>query len=80
MLGILFPSSSTEDSVRKANNSSKEASGGVCNGLWLGQLAFLADVCDIKFSTVHSHIKHIYEKLHVNSAPEVVKALEMRLV
>lgn len=41
----------------------------------------IADACDIKFSTVHSHIKNIYEKLHVNSAPEaVVKALEMRLV
>jgi DNA-binding NarL/FixJ family response regulator len=41
----------------------------------------IADACDIGFSTVHSHIKNIYEKLHVNSAPEaVVKALEMRLV
>lgn len=41
----------------------------------------IADACDIKFSTVHSHIKNIYEKLHVNSAPEaVVKALEWRLV
>lgn len=41
----------------------------------------IADACDISFSTVHSHIKNIYEKLHVNSAPEaVVKALEMRLV
>ncbi|RYU93786.1 response regulator transcription factor [Emticicia agri] len=41
----------------------------------------IADACHIGFSTVHSHIKNIYEKLHVNSAPEaVVKALEMRLV
>ncbi|MBA4848777.1 response regulator transcription factor [Emticicia sp. BO119] len=41
----------------------------------------IADACNISFSTVHSHIKNIYEKLHVNSAPEaVVKALEMRLV
>ena len=41
----------------------------------------IGDSCDIKFSTVHSHIKNIYEKLHVNSAPEaIVKALEMRLV
>jgi DNA-binding NarL/FixJ family response regulator len=41
----------------------------------------IADACSISFSTVHSHIKNIYEKLHVNSAPEaVVKALEMRLV
>lgn len=41
----------------------------------------IADACDISFGTVHSHIKHIYEKLHVNSAPEaVVKALEWKLV
>ena len=41
----------------------------------------IADSCNIKFSTVCSHIKNIYEKLHVNSAPEaIVKALEMKLV
>lgn len=41
----------------------------------------IADACAISYNTVHSHIKNIYEKLHVNSAPEaVVKALEMRLV
>jgi DNA-binding NarL/FixJ family response regulator len=41
----------------------------------------IADACGISFYTVCDHMKHIYEKLHVNSAPEaVVKALEMRLV
>lgn len=41
----------------------------------------IADSCSISFHTVCSHVNHIYEKLHVNSAPEaVVKALEMRLV
>ncbi len=41
----------------------------------------IADACDISFSTVHSHVKHIYEKLHVNSASEaVVKALKWKLV
>ncbi len=56
----------------------KEVLGCMVKGL---SYKMIADVCDIKFSTVHSHIKHIYEKLHVNSAPEaVVKALEMRLV
>lgn len=41
----------------------------------------IADACAISFHTVHHHIKHIYEKLHVNSAPEaVVKAIEQKLV
>ena len=41
----------------------------------------IADACCVSFHTVHWHIKHIYEKLHVNSAPEaVVKAIEGRLV
>lgn len=41
----------------------------------------IADAMGISFTTVNSHIKHIYEKLHVNSAPEaVVKAIEMKLV
>ncbi|SKB82750.1 response regulator [Dyadobacter psychrophilus] len=41
----------------------------------------IADACNISFSTVATHVNHIYEKLHVNSAPEaVVKALEWHLV
>ena len=41
----------------------------------------IADNCCISFHTVHYHIKHIYEKLHVNSAPEaVVKAIQQKLV
>ncbi|HMX37911.1 MAG TPA: response regulator transcription factor [Ferruginibacter sp.] len=36
---------------------------------------------DIRFGTVHTHVKNIYEKLHVNSASEaVVKAIRQRLV
>ena len=41
----------------------------------------IADACGISYYTVCDHVKHIYEKLHVNSASEaVVKALGMRLV
>jgi DNA-binding NarL/FixJ family response regulator len=41
----------------------------------------IADACTLSFNTVHWHIKHIYEKLHVNSAPEAVaKAIEGRMV
>lgn len=41
----------------------------------------IADSCGISFNTVHSHIKNIYEKLHVNSASEAVaKAIQQRIV
>ena len=41
----------------------------------------IAEVCALSFHTVHWHVKNIYEKLHVNSAPEAVaKAIEGRLV
>ncbi|MCE3283328.1 MAG: DNA-binding response regulator [Chitinophagaceae bacterium] len=41
----------------------------------------IAAELDIAFYTVHSHIKNIYEKLHVNSKSEAVaKALKNRLV
>jgi DNA-binding NarL/FixJ family response regulator len=41
----------------------------------------IADACCISYATVNTHVKHVYEKLHVNSAPEaIIKAIEMRLV
>ncbi len=41
----------------------------------------IADACNISFNTAHWHVKNIYEKLHVNSAPEAVRlAIEQRLV
>jgi len=41
----------------------------------------IADACSLSFHTVHWHMKNIYEKLHVNSAPEAVaKAIEGKLV
>lgn len=41
----------------------------------------IAEACSLSIHTVHWHLKNIYEKLHVNSAPEAVaKAIEQRLV
>ncbi|MBA3647774.1 MAG: response regulator transcription factor [Chitinophagales bacterium] len=40
----------------------------------------IADKMNICYDTVHSHIKNIYKKLHVNSVSEAVsKALRERL-
>ena len=41
----------------------------------------IADKVSISYETVHSHIKKIYEKLHVNSKSEaVVKAIRHKLI
>lgn len=41
----------------------------------------IADKVNVSFHTIHSHIKNIYEKLHVNSKSEAVaKALKNRLI
>jgi len=41
----------------------------------------IAAECNISFTTINSHINHIYEKLHVNTAVEAVtKAIDQRIV
>ena len=41
----------------------------------------IADRCSVSYSTVNSHITHIYEKLHVKSGTEAVaKAIEQKIV
>ena len=41
----------------------------------------IADKLNVSFHTIHSHIKNIYEKLHVNSKGEAVaKALKQKLI
>lgn len=40
----------------------------------------IADKCHVSYSTVNTHISHIYEKLHVSSGTEAVaKAIEHRI-
>ncbi len=41
----------------------------------------IADKCFISINTVCTHVRHIYEKLHVNSAPEaIIKAIALHLI
>ena len=41
----------------------------------------IANKCFISYDTVHSHIRNIYEKLHVNSKGEAVaKAIRQKLI
>ncbi len=41
----------------------------------------IADKANVSFHTIHSHIKNIYEKLHVNSKSEAVaKAIKNKLI
>jgi DNA-binding NarL/FixJ family response regulator len=41
----------------------------------------IADKCNVSFHTIHTHIKNIYEKLHVSSKGEAVaKAIKNKLV
>lgn len=41
----------------------------------------IAEKCSVSYSTVNTHISHIYEKLHVKSGTEAVaKAIEQRIV
>ena len=56
----------------------KEVLNGLVDGL---SYKMIADRLEISFETVRSHIKHIYEKLHVNNNTEAVaKTLKGRLL
>ncbi|HJW28149.1 MAG TPA: response regulator transcription factor [Saprospiraceae bacterium] len=56
----------------------KEILGHLVNGK---SFKMIADQCGITYATVRTHMKHIYEKLHVNSNTEAVsKALKEKLL
>ena len=59
-------------------NREKEVLGCLVNGL---SYKMIASDLDISYETVRSHVKKIYEKLHVASLTEVVaKAIHQKLV
>jgi DNA-binding NarL/FixJ family response regulator len=56
----------------------KEILGHLVNGK---SFKMIADQCGIAYATVRTHMKNIYEKLHVNSNTEAVsKALKEKLL
>ena len=56
----------------------KEILAHLVNGL---SYKMIAEKTKLSFHTIHTHIKHIYEKLHVNSKGEAVaKALRQKLI
>ncbi len=62
----------------KLTSREKEVLACVVNGL---SYKMIADALFISYETVRSHIKHIYEKLHVASLTEVVhKAITERII
>jgi DNA-binding NarL/FixJ family response regulator len=75
---FLSPLKATDPATYKLTTREKE----VLQLMSKGQsYKMIADSCDISFDTVRTHIRHIYEKLHVASMSEAVaKAIKERLV
>jgi DNA-binding NarL/FixJ family response regulator len=62
----------------RLTNREKEVLACMVNGL---SYKMIADQLNISYETVRSHVKKIYEKLHVASMTEVVaKAINQRIV
>jgi DNA-binding NarL/FixJ family response regulator len=69
---------STSDEFNSLSDREKEILGYLTNGQ---SYKMIADSCGIAYGTVNSHLKKIYEKLHVHSATEAVqKAILQRIV
>ena len=67
-----------QNTVLPLTKREKEVLNHLVNGL---SYKMIASQCSISYETVHSHVKKIYEKLHVNSKGEAVaKALRNKLV
>jgi DNA-binding NarL/FixJ family response regulator len=69
---------STQESYQILSDREREILGHLTKGL---SYKMIADACGISYGTVNSHLKNIYEKLHVHSATEAVqKALLQKIV
>ena len=69
---------SVKDEYVELSNREKEILGFLTKGL---SYKMIASECGISYGTVNSHLKKIYEKLHVHSATEAVqKAMSQRIV
>lgn len=76
----LFQSSMEKEQVEDANLTQREMD--VLGCMVEGKnYKMIADYLNIAYTTVNSHVKNIYKKLHVHSAPEAVReAIRRRLV
>jgi two-component system, NarL family, response regulator LiaR len=61
---------STTDQYQELSVREKEILGCLTKGM---SYKMIADACGIRYGTVNSHLKKIYEKLHVHSATEAVQ-------
>jgi len=78
VLGMLQARSPSPPPDCRLSVREKEVLAALVDGL---SYKMIGDRCDISLDTVRSHIKHIYEKLHVHSKSEaVVRALRDRLL
>jgi DNA-binding NarL/FixJ family response regulator len=69
---------SPSEEYQTLSEREKEILGHLTKGL---SYKMIADTCNISYGTVNSHLKNIYEKMHVHSATEAVqKALLQRIV
>ena len=69
---------SVKDEYTELSNREREILGFLTKGL---SYKMIASECGISYGTVNSHLKKIYEKLHVHSATEAVqKALTQKIV
>ena len=69
---------SPNEAYQTLSEREKEVLGYLTKGL---SYKMIAEACGISYSTVNSHLKKIYEKLHVHSATEAIqKALMQKIV